>query len=70
MNSAKPTFTSREYLGLLSASVLLSAHADDDAETYGTDADYADRALSKVWEHMAPAEQRKVRQKLNMPEED
>lgn len=61
---SQPSFTAKDYLGLLSASVLLSSYADDDAETYGTDADYADRAVTKVWALLPPKEQAAVHEKL------
>lgn len=60
------TLNANDYLGLLAASSALTSMAEDEPETYGKDADYADRALTKVWELLTPAQQAIVREKLGI----
>lgn len=62
--SRRPQFTSRDFLGILAAVTLLSSYAEDDEETYGKDASYADRALTKMWALMPEAERVKVNGEL------
>lgn len=55
--------TANEYLGLAAAVTALDGLADDDP-AYAREADYADRALMKVWDMVPPAQRRIVTERL------